>query len=92
MIDLSRVNIEVKGYFKDYLEDFDTFFLYLQSTYQVKLQPRNSVIIFDEVQIFPRAREEIKPLVADGRFDYLKDVSRDGNRHLLPFYMAPLIG
>ena len=72
LIDFSMVSREVKGYFQDYLEDLDTFFLYLQSAYQVKLQPRNSVIIFDEVQRFPRAREAIKPLVADGRFDYIE--------------------
>ena len=72
LIDFSKVSREVKGYFHDYLEDLDTFFLYLQGAYQVRLQPRKSVIIFDEVQRFPRAREAIKHLVKDGRYDYIE--------------------
>lgn len=48
------------------MNDLDTFFLYLSSYYNVKLYPRESLIIFDEVQLFPRARAAIKYLVADG--------------------------
>lgn len=72
LIDFAKVSKDVKKYFNDYLEDLDTFFLYLQGAYRVKLEPRKSVIIFDEVQRFPRAREAIKYLVADGRFDYIE--------------------
>ena len=50
----------------------DTFFLYLSTFYGVKLVPRKSLIIFDEVQLYPRARSVIKYLVADGRYDYIE--------------------
>ena len=69
LIDFSKVSKEVKGFFEDYLEKLDVFFMYLLGAYNAKLTPRKSVIIFDEVQKFPRAREAIKHLVADGRFD-----------------------
>lgn len=72
LIDFARVSREVKGFFMDYLEDLDTFFMYLQGAYHADLKPRRSVIIFDEVQRFPRAREAIKYLVADGRYDYIE--------------------
>ena len=72
LIDFAKVSRDVKGYFMDYLDDLDTFFLYLQGAYHVTLTPRKSVLIFDEVQRFPRAREAIKHLVADGRFDYIE--------------------
>lgn len=72
MIDFSRVNDTIKSYFYDYIEDLDTLFMFLTSAYNVKLHRRKSVIIFDEVQRFPRARECIKHLVADGRYDYIE--------------------
>ena len=72
LIDFAKVSRDVKGFFMDYLDDLDTFFLYLQGAYHVTLTPRKSVLIFDEVQRFPRAREAIKHLVADGRFDYIE--------------------
>lgn len=72
LIDFSKVSKDVKGFFNDYLENLDTFFMYLLGAYHAKLTPRKSVIIFDEVQKFPRAREAIKHLVADGRYDYIE--------------------
>ena len=72
LIDFSKVSPRVKRYFREYMEDLDTFFMYLLNTYGVKLPIRKSVIIFDEVQRFPRAREAIKWLVADGRYDYIE--------------------
>lgn len=72
LIDFAKVSGEVKRAFMDYLGDLDTFFMYLTGAYNVKLEPRKSVIIFDEVQRFPRAREAIKYLVADGRYDYIE--------------------
>ena len=72
LIDFSKVSKEVKGFFENYLEKLDVFFMYLLGAYNVQLTPRKSVIIFDEVQKFPRAREAIKHLVADGRFDYIE--------------------
>lgn len=72
MIDFSKVNDTIKSYFYDYIEDLDTLFMFITSAYNVKLHRRKSVIIFDEVQRFPRARECIKHLVADGRYDYIE--------------------
>ena len=72
LIDFSKAPKDVKGFFEDYLEKPDLFFMYLLGAYGVELPRRKSVIIFDEVQQFPRAREAIKHLVADGRYDYIE--------------------
>lgn len=56
----------------DDLSDLDTFFLQLQLIYKRELPRRKSVILFDEVQKCPKAREAIKRLVADGRYDYIE--------------------
>lgn len=56
----------------DDLSDLDTFFNQLQFIYKKALTPRKSVIIFDEVQKCPQARQSIKRLVADGRYDYIE--------------------
>ena len=71
VIDFATISPKVKRYFNDYLENLDSFFMYLLGAYQVEL-PRGSLIIFDEVQRFPRAREAIKYLVADGRYHYIE--------------------
>ena len=52
--------------------DLDFIFLRLQTIYKKKLETRNSVIIFDEVQKCPNARQAIKYLVKDGRYDYIE--------------------
>jgi predicted AAA+ superfamily ATPase len=62
----------VKDWFDEYLEDVDTLLQNIQLHYKRQLTPRRSLIIFDEVQKCPRAREAIKALVADHRFDYLE--------------------
>lgn len=72
LIDFNKASTKVKRWFVDYMEDLDTFFEQLEQHYHVKLVPRQSVIIFDEVQLYPRARAAIKYLVADGRYDYLE--------------------
>ena len=72
LIDFSKAPKDVKGFFEDYLEKPDLFFMYLLGAYGVELPRRKSVIIFDEVQQVPRAREAIKHLVADGRYDYIE--------------------
>ena len=72
LIDFNKAEPRVKRWFMDYMEDLDTFFEMLQQHYHVKLIPRKSLIIFDEVQLYPRARAAIKYLVADRRFDYLE--------------------
>ena len=72
LLDFNKVGENVKSLFDDYLDDLDTFFLYLSSYANTKLYPRESVIVFDEVQLFPRARAAIKYLVEDGRYDYIE--------------------
>ena len=52
--------------------DFNTFFMILSAEYNVTLHRRESIIVFDEVQQFPIARQAIKYLVADGRYDYIE--------------------
>lgn len=71
-IDFNNVNRRIKELFESYLDDLDTFFLYLQTYTNVTLLERHSVIVFDEVQAFPRARAAIKYLVEDGRYDYIE--------------------
>jgi predicted AAA+ superfamily ATPase len=72
LIDFSKAPARVKSWFDDYLEDVDTLLPNIQLHYKKTLTPRKSLIIFDEVQKCPRAREAIKTLVADHRFDYLE--------------------
>lgn len=72
LIDFNRAGREVTDLFLNYLNDLDLFFLYLSNFYGIKLYERESLIIFDEVQLFPRARSAIKYLVADGRYDYIE--------------------
>lgn len=72
LVDFTSVTDEFKQTFLDTRSDLDSFFLYLYAAFGVELHPRRSLIIFDEVQLFPQAREFIKHLVADGRYDYLE--------------------
>lgn len=70
-IDFSTASKEVKDLFND-ISDLDYIFLRLQMAYHVDLIPRQSVIVFDEVQTLPLARQAIKHLVKDGRYDYIE--------------------
>ena len=72
LIDFAKAPENVKSYFQLHLNDLDTFYMLLSVQYGVQLYPRESAIIFDEVQLFPKAREAIKYLVADGRYDFLE--------------------
>ena len=72
LIDFSKAPKRVKDWFDEYLEDVDTLLQNIQLHYKRQLTPRRSLIIFDEVQKCHRAREAIKSLVADHRFDYLE--------------------
>ncbi len=71
LIDFSIVSGEVHELFRD-LSDLDYLFLRLQMIYHVDLAERRSVIIFDEVQMQPLARQAIKHLVKDHRYDYIE--------------------
>ena len=72
IIDFSRVSPDVRQIFFDCLENLDQLFSLLRSKYEVALYERESLIVFDEVQAFPKAREAIKALVEDGRYDYVE--------------------
>ena len=72
LLDFNRVPEDIKKLFDLYLDDLDNLFLYLANYYNVNLYSRDSLIIFDEVQLYPRARSAIKYLVADGRYDYIE--------------------
>lgn len=71
LIDFSIAPKEVHNLFSD-LSDLNYLFLRLQLIYHVNLENRKSVIIFDEVQKEPLARQAIKHLVKDGRYDYIE--------------------
>lgn len=71
LIDFSRASKAVKELFED-ISDLDYLFLQLQLQYKVDLHERRSLIIFDEVQQCPLARQAIKALVADHRYDYVE--------------------
>lgn len=72
LIDFNVASDAVISAFNNYLNDLDTFFMLIESEYNQKLFRRESVIIFDEIQRFPKARQAVKYLVADGRFDYIE--------------------
>lgn len=72
LIDFSKVTNSIKEAFNNLLNSLDSLFMVLSLEFDTPLYPRESLIIFDEVQKFPRAREAIKHLVKDGRYDYIE--------------------
>ena len=71
LIDFSKVSKAVADLFDD-VSDLNYLFLRLQFIYNVQLHERSSVIVFDEVQLQPKARQAIKHLVKDRRYDYIE--------------------
>lgn len=72
IIDFNDMDAELRSIFEQYLPHRDEFFLRLSLYYGVKLYERDSCIVFDEIQLYPKARAAIKYLVADGRYDYIE--------------------
>lgn len=70
-IDFNKASSVIKAIFDD-LMDLDYIFMYLQNAYNINLTVRKSLIVFDEVQKCPNARQAIKYLVEDGRYDYIE--------------------
>ena len=70
-LDFSRVSNNIKKIFDD-IGNLDMFFLRLQAETGITLYEHESLIIFDEVQLFPKARQSIKHLVNDHRYHYLE--------------------
>lgn len=71
MIDFAKASKQIRTLFED-VSDLNYLFLQLQLQYKVDLHERKSVIIFDEVQLCPMARQAIKALVEDHRYDYIE--------------------
>ncbi len=71
LIDFNKAPKNIRDNF-DNLNQLDIFFQNLSLEYNVRLYARESLIIFDEIQRFPKARESVKYLVADGRYDYIE--------------------
>lgn len=72
LLDFNNVGQQITELFEHYLGDLDTFFMYLSSFTGTTLYKRESLIVFDEVQLYPRARAAIKYLVEDGRYDFIE--------------------
>lgn len=72
IIDFAKASSKIKELFEEKLDNLDEFFMLLEARTRVGLVRGKSLIVFDEVQRFPRAREAIKYLVEDGRFHYLE--------------------
>ena len=70
-IDFAHISNDMLSIFND-ISNLDLFFLRLQAETNVTLYKRESVIIFDEIQLYPRVRQAIKYLVADQRYDYIE--------------------
>lgn len=71
LIDFSKASSEIMALFDD-LSNLDYIFLRLKIAYQVELEERKSCIVFDEIQLCPKARQAIKYLVKDHRYDYIE--------------------
>ena len=89
LIDFNNVQESILELFDKYLTDLDTFFMQLSLFTGVILHPRESVIIFDEVQMCPRARAAIKYLVKDGRYDYIETGSLVSINHNVKDIVIP---
>ena len=72
LVDFAHISKSMKAVFEEYLNETDTFLMFLQNVAGVQLYERESLIIFDEVQKYPMARQAIKHLVADRRYDYIE--------------------
>jgi len=77
-ISFQSANDTIRDLFVNSLLDLDYFFNVIQMQYRTKLYPRESLIILDEIQLYPLARQALKTLLADGRYDYIETGSLAG--------------
>lgn len=89
LINFGNMTKELREIFDNYISDLDSFFMRLSLWSGVKLYHHESLIIFDEVQLYPKAREAIKWLVADNRYDYIEtgsliSIRKNTNGILIP--------
>ena len=98
LVDFNHADKRLIEIFDEYLHNLDMFFMQLSTYFGTRLYERDTLIIFDEVQLYPKARAAIKYLVADGRFDYIetgslvsinrnvKDIVIPSEEHRIPMY------
>ncbi len=79
-INFQKASDEIKNLFVNGLMDLDLFFVAIEKVYKKKLYPHESLIILDEIQLFPKARQALKTLLEDKRFDYIETGSLAGIR------------
>ena len=72
MVRFDQAGDDVKDLFINSLRDLDNFYAVLQLLYRTYLHERESLIILDEIQLFPQARQAVKTLLEDGRYDILE--------------------
>ena len=72
MVDFTKPNRRVVSAIRNHPDDLNVLFAELSFAYNVRLYDRDSLIVFDEVQRCPQARQLVKALVADGRYDYIE--------------------
>lgn len=89
LIDFNNPRDGVTDLFEHSLTDLDSFFVSLSVIYGKRLYKRNSVIIFDEVQMYPKARAALKYLVKDGRYDYIETGSLVSINHNVQDIVIP---
>ena len=95
LIRFDQTNAEIEDLFVNGLRDLDTFFNTIQFLYNTRLYKRESLIILDEIQLFPPARQALKTLLEDGRYDYLEtgslaSIKKKGKNILIPSEEYPL--
>ncbi len=72
LVDFTKPNRRVVSAIRNHPDDLNVLFAELSFAYNVRLYDRDSLIVFDEVQRCPQARQLVKALVADGRYDYIE--------------------
>ena len=88
LLDFAHASKEIIELFDD-TYNLDFFFLQLQQLTRTRLYEKESVIIFDEVQLLPKARQAIKYLVADGRYKYIETGSLISIKKCLRHFNSP---
>ena len=94
-IRFDKASKEIKDLFVDSLEDLDDMFEKIQIHYKTKLYPQESLIILDEIQLFPEARQALKTLLEDKRYDYIEtgslaSIKKNSKQILKPSEEYPL--
>ncbi|MDE6301674.1 MAG: AAA family ATPase [Muribaculaceae bacterium] len=89
VIDFNNVSPDIIDLFEHHLTDLDTFFTRLSLYTGVRLHKRESLIIFDEIQMFPKARAAVKYLVKDGRYDFIETGSLVSINHNVKNIVIP---